>query len=921
MVNNKNRKAAKEFSKKWEGIGYEKGDSQRFWMSLLQDVYGIEKPADYIIFEEKVKLDNTSFIDAHIPSTHVMIEQKSINKDLNKPIKQSDGSLITPFQQAKRYSLELPYSARPRWIVTCNFKEFFIYDMEKPNGDPEIVKLKNLENEYYRLNFLVNIENTYVKKQEEVSIVAGEVVGKLYNALLKEYLDPDDELTLKSLNILCVRLVFCLYAGDADLFGKKNMFYDYLYKYKDANFRGALIDLFKVLNQKEDERDPYIEDDLAQFPYVNGGLFNDEKIIIPKFTKEIIDILLNDASLNFDWSHISPTIFGSVFESTLNPETRKRGGMHYTSIQNIHKVIDPLFMDDFIDEFENILKIKVYKKRKNELIAFQNKISTVKFLDPASGSGNFLTETYISLRRLENSILKELIGNQIILGDFIENPIKVSISQFYGIEINDFAVTVSRTALWIAEAQMMSETEDIIHTNIDFLPLKSNSNIVEGNAIKINWNDIVDRNDLNYIIGNPPFVGHNIQNYSQRNDISSLVEKYKTSKVLDYVCAWYIKASEFIINTTIEVAFVSTNSISQGEQVYNLWSILDQLNIKINFAYQSFKWDSEAKNKATVFCVIIGFAQFDKPYKKLFSSSNQFKVVNTINGYLMDAPKVLIKDLNHPICDVPEIRKGNQPTDNGNLIIEEKDLKNFIKKDPLSKKYIKKLVGAKEYLNRSNRYCLWLVDCSIDDLSKMPLVNERIKKVREFRLKSTDTATVKKADTPMLFRETNNPETYIIIPASTSSDRRYIPIGFLDSNTIPTNLVQIIPNANLYHFGVLTSNVHTAWMRAVCGRQGNGYRYSKKQVYNNFPWPNPTSSQIDKIEYTAQNILTIRKKYEEIDFKTLYHEVKMPPDLRKAHQENDIAVMEAYNFDWKKMNEMDCVSKLFELYMEIKNEN
>ena len=492
MNEKEQKKAAKEFAARWQGKGYEKGQSQQFWIDLLEHVYGVEDIAGFISFEDQVHLDHTSFIDGYISSTHVMIEQKSLGKDLRKGIKQSDGSFLTPFQQAKRYVTELPLSKHPRWIVTCNFEEFLVYDMEKPNGEPEQIFLKDLAKDYYRLQFLVDTGNENLKKEMEISLKAGELVGRLYDAILKQYKNPDSPETLRSLNMLCVRLVFCLYAEDSGIFGQHEMFGRYLKKFSVGEVREKLIQLFRVLNTKPEERDPYMDDELAAFPYVNGGLFAEENIEIPRFTEEIVNLLIDNASAGFDWSEISPTIFGAVFESTLNPETRRSGGMHYTSIENIHKVIDPLFLDALKAEFAQICEIKVDRTKKAKLEQFRDKLASLSFLDPACGSGNFLTETYISLRRLENQALREIHYGQILLGGTGEfNPIKVGIGQFYGIEINDFAVTVAKTALWIAESQMMRETEEIMQTNIEFLPLKSYANIVEGNSLRIDWATIV----------------------------------------------------------------------------------------------------------------------------------------------------------------------------------------------------------------------------------------------------------------------------------------------------------------------------------------------------------------------------------------------------------------------------------------------
>ena len=907
------RQAAKEFAKKWEGIGYEKGDSARFWLSLLNEVYGVEKPSDFMRFEDQIMLDHTSFIDGYIPSTHVLIEQKSIDKDLRKGIRQSDGSILSPFQQAKRYSIELPYDERPRWIVLSNFKEFHIFDMNKPQSEPEVVYLKDLEEDYYRLNFLVDKEDIYIKKSTEVSIKAGELVGTLYDALLRQYNNPDDEEVLKNLNILCVRLVFCFYAEDVGLFGRHNMFHDYLRSYSQNpdSFRDALIKLFDILDQEESKRDPYQSEDLLAFPYVNGGLFAKEDIIIPRLNEEIIDIILNKASANFDWSKISPTIFGGVFESTLNPETRRSGGMHYTSIENIHKVIDPLFMDEIRCEFNEALSYKAANTKKKKLEDLQNKIASLKFLDPAAGSGNFLTETYISLRRLENEILKELFGSQIIMG-LTHDPIKVSISQFYGIEINDFAVSVARTALWVAESQMMKETEDIVNMNLDFLPLKSYPNIVEENALRMDWEDVISKNDLDYIIGNPPFSGFTYMKDEQKEDMNLLFPGIKN---LDYVACWFKKAEIYIENTSIHCGFVATSSITEGETVARLW---DNLQVYINFAYQSFKWESEASQKASVYCVIIGFSKEEKTEKLLYKDEIVQKVKN-INLYLVDGPNILVRSRNKPICDVPKMVYGNKPADGGHLIIEDDELEEFLIKEPKAKIFIRPLLGAREFINNKSRYCLWLVDAKPEELRECPLVLDRIRKCKEARESSKAAGIRKFATTPTLFAQITQPKDtdYILIPRVSSEKRKYIPMGFLTKETIVTDAVQIVPDANLYDFGILTSNVHMAWMRVVAGRLKSDYRYSKDVVYNNFSWPKVSDSQKNKIEKTAQMILDARNLYPDSSLADLYDDLTMPPELRKAHQENDKAVMEAYGFNWRNMSESECVSELMKLYQKL----
>lgn len=932
MTDAEQRAAAKQFVKDWSGKGYEKGESQPFWLALLRNVYGVEQPEKFITFEEQVHLDHTSFIDGFIPMTHVLIEQKGLGKDLNKPIKQSDGTLLTPFQQAKRYSAELPYSERPRWIITCNFKEFYIYDMERPTGEPEIVLLENLETEYYRLQFLVDTGDENIKKEMEISLQAGEIVGTLYDAFLKEYKDPDDPETLKNLNALCVRLVFCLYAEDAGIFGSHKMFHNYLKSYSEKEVRQALINLFRILDTEIDERDPYLDEDLLAFPYVNGGLFADENIIIPRLNETIIDLILYKASENFDWSAISPTIFGAVFESTLNPETRRKGGMHYTSIENIHKVIDPLFLDELKEELQKIKEIQTIKTREKKLSDFQIKLSELKFLDPACGSGNFLTETYISLRRIENEVIKLLIDckkgtteGQIILGS--TNPIKVSISQFYGIEINDFAVTVAKTALWIAESQMMKETEDIVHMSLDFLPLKSYANITEGNALRIDWESVVPKNELHYIMGNPPFVGARNQSEQQKNDIINICTDKNGNTVnkagfIDYVGGWYFKAASFIQNTSILCAFVSTNSICQGEQVPILWKALkENYHIEIDFAYQPFSWDSETVQKAHVHCVIIGFSTTCPNERFLYNTKNQATKTNYINAFLLPAPECFLLRLSKPLCDVPQISNGNRAYDGNNLVMtqEEKDELEAI--EPSAAKYLKKYYMGSDLLKGKPRYVLWLVDCSPAELNKMPNVKNRVSAVQEMRLASRNASTRKAALTPMLFQTICQPkDRYLAFPRVSSQRRRYIPIAFLDEQSICGDKLIIIPYGDLYVFGVLMSNVHNAWMRVVSGRLKSDYEYSSG-VYNNFPWCTPTEKQKSKIEQTAQAILDARALYPDSSLADLYDELTMPPELRKAHQQNDRAVMQAYGFSVKDMTESKCVAELMKLYQSLVQQN
>lgn len=914
--------SAAEFAARWKGRGYEKGDSQVFWTELLTEVFGVENPSTFIRFEEQVKIDNTNFIDVHIPSTKVIIEQKSIGKDLRKGIPQSDGSVLNPFQQAKRYSAEIPYSDRPRWIVTSNFEQFLVYDMEQPNGEPAEILLKDLGKEYYRLQFLVDEKSEHLKKETQVSIQAGEIVSEIYDALKKQY-DDDSPEAQRWLNILCVRLVFCLYAEDAGIFSRRDQFHDFLVIYEAKDLRRALRDLFEVLNTPEDKRSKYLQEELAAFPYTNGGLF-EEEIEIPQFTEELKQALLQDASLDFDWSEISPTIFGAVFESTLNPETRRSGGMHYTSIENIHKVIDPLFLNDLRGELDEILEEKVEKQRNKKLDAYQDKLASLTFFDPACGSGNFLTETYLSLRRLENEVIRERYHGQTMLGAFV-NPIKVSIQQFYGIEINDFAVTVATTALWISEAQMMAETERIVHQDIDFLPLKSYTNIVEGNALRTDWESVVPKEKLNYIMGNPPFVGYSWQSKEQKDDILSVFvnidgKPFKTAGKIDYVAGWYYKAAELIQHSNIRVALVSTNSITQGEQVAAIWKPLKEMfGIHIDFAHRTFRWDSEASLKARVHCVTVGFSVGNNGEKIIYEGEKIIKA-KKINGYLIDADDIFIDSRTKPICEVPQMLNGGKPTEGGFLILTEEEKDELLFANPLAKKMIRPYMMGKDFIQRKPRYCLWLVSVSPSDLRQCPKVMERIAKVREYRLASPKVATQKKAETPMLFDEVRECLTdYVAIPKVSSENRRYIPMDYLSKEIIPGDKLFMLPSASLYALGVMTSNVHMAWMRATCGRLEMRYSYSNTIVYNNFPWPNTTDEQKKKIEQTAQAILDARALYPDSSLADLYDELTMPVELRRAHQNNDRAVMEAYGFDVKTMTESQCVAELFKLYQQLTN--
>ena len=587
-------------------------------------------------------------------------------------------------------------------------------------------------------------------------------------------------------------------------------------------------------------------------------------------------------------------------------------------------MIDPLFLDGLKREFSEIAAIGEIKARNRKFRAFQAKLAGLKFLDPACGSGNFLTETYLSLRRLENDILRQLTDQVMFGGVQKEDLIQVSIGQFYGIEINDFAVTVARTALWIAESQMMKETEDVVHMSLDFLPLRSYANITEGNALRLDWESVVPKHQLSYIMGNPPFVGYSLQSKEQKKDILSIYvnekgKPYKTAGKIDYVAGWYFKASQLIQGTNIRIAFVSTNSITQGEQVAGVWKPLyDRFGIHIDFAYRTFRWDSEANLKAHVHCVIVGFSVAPNNAEKRIYSEEHFQMAENINAYLMDAPTVFIESRSKSLCEVPEMLYGNKPTDGGFLFLTNDEYQDVQKREPEILKYIRRVYGASEFINNKPRFCIWLVGVSPAEVRKSKFIMERVESVRKFRLASTKAATRKSAEMPTLFQEVRHPNSdYIIVPRHSSETRKYIPLGFVSPEIIVNDAVQIIPNATTYHFGVLTSNVHMAWMRAVCGRIKSDYRYSKDIVYNNFPWPTPTEEQKTKIEQTAQGILDARALYTDCSLADLYDEVTMPVELRRAHQANDKAVMAAYGFPVRTTTEASCVAELMRMYQRL----
>ena len=951
------RQSARKFREYWSfQRGSEKGEDQQFWNSLLRDVLDVADVERHIQYQVPVPMAGTTkFLDAWIPETRVLIEHKSRGVNLDAPQASHGGK--TPYQQAVEYDNARPYGEKARWIVVCNFDEIRVHDMENPLTPPQRITLADLPKEISRLGFLVDATVKSVReKEKDISIKAGRIVGELYKALLKRYAEPDSLETLKALNRLCVRLVFVFYAEDADIF-PKDAFWNFLNQTEAKNLRRGLLTLFRTLdipdgsNGTKNERDPYLEPELAAFPYTNGGLFKDvSDAEIPPLDEEIRQLLIKSA--DFDWREISPTIFGALFESTLNPVTRRAGGMVYTSVENIHKVIDPLFLDDLTRRVDELIrtedkgqKTKAVGQERNEtasvirplssvlkkkLLALQDEISALTFLDPACGSGNFLTETYLSLRRLENRIIAAQQNGQGELyldnaggspSSATANRVKVSIAQFHGIEINDFAVSVAKTALWIAEAQMLHETAEILHREPDYLPLRDYANILEGNALRKDW----PRTD--YIMGNPPFVGGKLMGATQKDDMMSIFgKKWKNLGNMDYVCCWYKRSLDVMRGAKTRAALVSTNSIVQGQAIASLLGPLMECGLTIDFAWRTFRWDSESTEKAHVHCVIIGFHVKDDSItttEKIIYDGDKLIHATHINGYLMDAADVVIDNRTKPLCAVPCMDFGNMPNDGGNLLLTSEERDNVLKNEPALSSVIRPFIGATEFINRKTRYCFWLKDATPEFMRSSYILRQRIEAVRALRLASTAAPTREKANIPHLFFYISHPDgRYLLIPSASSENRRYIPIGFMDGETIASNLVLIVPHATLYHFGVLTSSVHMAWVRAVAGRLKSDYRYSNKVVYNNFPWPAPCDTLCEKIQKTAQAILDVRSKYPAASFADLYDETFMPADLRAAHTANDRAVLAAYGLA-PDTPEPEIVAHLFKLYSQLssKDEN
>lgn len=883
------------FSKEWENESREEAEAKSFLTEFF-NVFGINR-RKFATFEHRVKKlnDKDGYIDL-LWKANILVEMKSRGQDLEKA-----------YRQAKDYTQNLPQNELPKLMLICDFENFHLYDLE--TDEKYRFQLKDFVQNVHLFGFLLGYQKRSYKEQDPVNIRAAELMGKLHDSL------EDSGYTGHPLEVYLVRLLFCLFAEDTSIFNKQQ-FQDYIDQRTSedgSDLAAKLTELFYVLNSPDDKRLKNLDEQLAEFPYVNGKLF--EEMLPPaafnsKMRKSLLDCCM------LDWSKISPAIFGSMFQSVMNPQERRNLGAHYTSEKNILKLIKPLFLDDLYAEFHSV------KNSRLKLSDFHQRLGKMKFMDPACGCGNFLVITYRELRLLELEVLRALYKK----GDHVQGVLDLreiiflNVNMMFGIEYEEFPARIAEVAMWLIDHQMNQIIGLEFGQNIPLIPLKKSATIVHGNALTTDWESVVPKSDLNYILGNPPFIGSKIMNALQRAEVVKEYGNIPGSGVLDYVTAWYAKAAKYIQDTAVEVAFVSTNSIVQGEQTAIMWNeLLTKYHVRINFAHRTFKWSNEARGNAAVYCVIIGFAVKDRKEKKIFEyehikgEPHEIKAKN-INPYLVDAPDILIGKRTKPLCDVPPMSFGNMPLDGGNLLLTEEDRAEFLFKEPNAEKFILPLISAYEFLNGKKRYCLWLVDAQPNELKGLPEVLKRIEKVRKFRLDSVAPSTQKFAATPSTFRDKNNPESYILIPSTSSENRKYIPIGFFEKDTIANNSCHIIPNGSLYHFGILTSAMHMAWVRNICGRLKSDYRYSKDIVYNNFPWPqNPSEKQKSTIEKFAQEVLDARAQFPESSLADLYDPLTMPPVLLKAHQNLDKAVDAAYSTKTF-TTETDRMEFLFALY-------
>jgi hypothetical protein len=887
---------ALKFSKEWADTSNEEADAKPFLVEFF-NVFGISSKR-VGTFEHRVKKldEKDGYIDLLWKGT-ILIEMKSRGKNLDKA-----------YQQAIDYTYGLKQHELPKYILVSDFENFRLYDLE---DDKHIeFKINDLVNNVQHFGYLLGYQKKVYKEQDPANIKAAELMGKLHDRL------KEIGYTGHPLEVYLVRILFCLFAEDTTIFNKQQ-FQEYIEQRTNidgSDLAAKLQELFQVLNTPKEKRFKNLDEQLDDFPYVNGKLF-EELLPTASFDSNMRQALLNCCYI--DWSKISPAIFGSMFQSVMNPSERRNLGAHYTSETNILKLIKPLFLDDLWKEFESI------KDNKNKLPEFHKKLSTLKFLDPACGCGNFLVITYRELRLLEFEVLKALNKSGQTFLD-ISQILWINVDQFSGIEYEEFPARIAEVAMWLIDHQMNMLVSSEFGQYFVRLPLKKSANIFHADALETDWENVVSKNELSFILGNPPFIGSKIMNQSQRDQIVREFDNVAGGGTLDYVTGWYIKAAKYIQDTKIKVAFVSTNSIVQGEQTSILWGqMLNKYNVKIHFAHRTFKWSNEAKGNAAVYCVIIGFANFDTNNKVIFEyedikgEAHEIKAKN-INPYLVDAKDILITKRTNPLCNVPKVYKGSQPTDGGNFLFTEEEKNDFLSKEPLATIYIKPLISAHEFLNGHKRYCLWLVDAEPSELKRMPNVLNRIEGVRQMRLKSTKQATVKWANQPTLFTENRQPSTdYILVPSHSSENRSYIPIGFMTKDDILNNSCLSVPNATLFHFGILTSLMHMAWVKSVCGRLESRYRYSNEIVYNNYPWPeNPSEKHIKAIETAAQKVLDARLQFPNSSLADLYDPLTMPPALVKAHNELDKAVDLAYRPQafTSEANRMEFLFELYEKY-------
>ena len=883
---------ALNFSKEWADTSNEEADAKPFLVEFFK-VFGITSKR-VSTFEHRVKKlnDKDGYIDL-LWKGMILIEMKSRGKNLDKA-----------FEQAKDYLHGLKEHELPKYILISDFENFRLHDLEETKNIE--FKLNDLVNNVQHFGYLLGYQKKVYKEQDPANIKAAELMGKLHDRL------EEIGYTGHPLEVYLVRLLFLMFAEDTTIF-EKQQFQEYIEQRTNidgSDLAAKLQELFQVLNTPKDSRFKNLDEQLADFPYVNGKLF-EENLPTASFDSKMRQALLDCTYI--DWSKISPAIFGSMFQSVMNPTERRNLGAHYTSETNILKLIKPLFLDDLWKEFENI------KDNKNKLGEFHKKISTYHFLDPACGCGNFLIITYRELRLLELEVLRVLnkSGQRVI---DVSSIILIDVDQFYGIEYEEFPARIAEVAMWLIDHQMNMLVSNEFGQYFVRLPLKKAAQIRHADALETDWESVVTKNDLSFIIGNPPFIGSKIMKQSQRDQIVKEFDNADGSGVLDYVTGWYIKAAKFIQGTKIKVAFVSTNSIVQGEQTSILWGqMLNKYNIKIHFAHRTFKWSNEAKGNAAVYCVIIGFANFDTVNKSIFEYENikgeahEVKVKN-INSYLVDAKDIVIKKRTTPLCNIPKMSFGNMPLDGGNLILSDEEKIGFLKVEPSAEKYILPLVSAHEFLNGKKRWCLWLVNAEPSEIKQLPEVIKRVEAVRKFRIDSVAPSTQKFADLPTLFRDRNRHDTFIVVPRVSSENRPYIPFGFFDKNSIVSDTCMSIPNGNKYHFGVLMSKMHMAWVKYICGRLKSDFRYSKDIVYNNYPWPEyPNEKQSGVIEKATEKVLEVREQFPNSSLADLYSPLTMPPALVKAHNELDKAVDLAYR-PQPFTSEANRMVFLFELY-------